>query len=161
MSPFSRGHFCVSPFQGQKRYPKELLRERFRRTFGVNFWCDLPSRPLFYWVEPSNYSENSFVLFVRLFWLWVSGTFLRDKQNKSMKRSHPKNVEVSHSNSFWLLVFFSQSDSSSLSSPTPELTKKTNKYRRRPPRIVSLRQYVLTMRPAEIVAFVMPKSWKV
>ena len=29
--------------QGQKRYPKELLQQRFRRTF----WCDLPQNPCF------------------------------------------------------------------------------------------------------------------
>ena len=33
--------------KGQKRYPKELLRQRFRRTFGWTFWCGLPQNPCF------------------------------------------------------------------------------------------------------------------
>ena len=37
--------FFVS--QRQKRYPKELLRQRFRQTFGCTFWCDLPQNPCF------------------------------------------------------------------------------------------------------------------
>ena len=50
-------------FQGQETYPKELLRQRFR----VNFLVRFASKPLFYWLVPSNCSENSLVLFVRLF----------------------------------------------------------------------------------------------
>ena len=37
----------IDLFQGQKRYPKELLRQRFRRTFGWTFWCDLLRNPCF------------------------------------------------------------------------------------------------------------------
>ena len=33
--------------QGQKKYPKELLRQRFRRTFGWTFWCNLLQNPRF------------------------------------------------------------------------------------------------------------------
>ena len=33
----------IDHIEGQKRYPKELLRQRFRRTF----WCDLPQSPCF------------------------------------------------------------------------------------------------------------------
>ena len=62
--------------QGQKRYPKELLRQRFR----VNFLVRFASKPLFYWVfcpRDAKCSENSLVLFVRcfgfvvLFWLVI------------------------------------------------------------------------------------------
>ena len=52
--------------QGQKRYPKELLRQRFCRTFGRTF-RRFASKPLCYWVVPSNYSEISLVLFARFF----------------------------------------------------------------------------------------------
>ena len=34
-------------FRGQKRYAKELVRQRFSRTFGSTFWCDLPQNPCF------------------------------------------------------------------------------------------------------------------
>ena len=36
-------NFC----QGQTKYPKELARQRFCRTFGWTFWCDLPQNPCF------------------------------------------------------------------------------------------------------------------
>ena len=45
--------------QGQKRYPKELLRQRFR----VNFLVRFASKPLFYWVMTGNPLE----LFKKLF----------------------------------------------------------------------------------------------
>ena len=73
------GH--VETCQGQRRYPKELLRQSFRRTVAWTFWRDLPQNPCFIWIVPSNCSENSLVLFVRflgfgiLFWL-LNLTFL-------------------------------------------------------------------------------------
>ena len=41
---------------GTEKVPKELVRQRFCRTFGWTFWCDLLD-----WVVPSNCSENSLV----------------------------------------------------------------------------------------------------
>ena len=41
-------------------------------SFRVNFLVRLASKPLFYWVVPSNCSENSLVLIVRIFGLWAS-----------------------------------------------------------------------------------------
>ena len=69
---------------GQKRYHKETVWQRFCRTFGWTFWCDLPQNPCFtgQWpVTPSNCSENSLVLFVRFwgfvvpFWRLTKGQF--------------------------------------------------------------------------------------
>ena len=54
--------------QGQKRYPKELLRQwSIFPNFRVNFLARCASKPLFCWVVPSNCSENSLVLFMRFF----------------------------------------------------------------------------------------------
>ena len=43
-SPATNDHLPLH--QGQKRYPKKLLRQRFRRTFGWTFRCDLPQKPV-------------------------------------------------------------------------------------------------------------------
>ena len=71
---------CLCAFsEGQKRYPKELLRQRFRRTFGWTFWCEFASKPLFYCVVPSNCSETFLVLFVWFFgfgFLFLAPDFL-------------------------------------------------------------------------------------
>ena len=45
-------------FRDRRRHPKELVRQRFCRTFGWTLWRDLFQNPLFYWVVPSNSSEN-------------------------------------------------------------------------------------------------------
>ena len=56
--------------QGQKRYPKELLRQRFCWTFGWTFWCDLPQKSLFNWEVPR--------IVQKILWsvLWLWGSFL-------------------------------------------------------------------------------------
>ena len=38
---------------GQNRYHKETVRQRFCRTFGWTFWCDLPQNPCFTGERPS------------------------------------------------------------------------------------------------------------
>ena len=50
---------------------KTLVLLEISPNFWVNFLARFASKPLFYWVAPSNSSENSLVLFVR-FWLWSS-----------------------------------------------------------------------------------------
>ena len=58
----------TSQTQGQKRYPKELSRQRFRRTFGRTF-----SKPLFQDVMTGNPLElfrKSFGAVRAIFWLW-------------------------------------------------------------------------------------------
>ena len=40
--------FAAIPW-GQKRYHKETVWQRFCRTFGWTFWCDLPQNPCFTW----------------------------------------------------------------------------------------------------------------
>ena len=99
--------------QGQKRYPKELLRQRFLPNFRVNFLVRFASKPLFYWVVPSNCSENSLVLFVRffgfgvLFWPLIKGM--------SARKMSAANVSI------MFLWFVCGGDSHPLVSSAPQL----------------------------------------
>ena len=65
------GDSVQDPSQGQRRYPKELLATKILPNFRANFLVRFASKPLFYWIVPSNCSENSLVLFVLFFYVRV------------------------------------------------------------------------------------------
>ena len=71
-------HFHNSvPLSGTEKVPqKNFCDKDLAGLLGELFGCDLPQNPLFYWVVPSNCSENSLVLFVRFCWVWGSFWFL-------------------------------------------------------------------------------------
>ena len=58
--------------QGQRRYPKELVRQSFCRTFGWTFWCDLPQNR--YWLLGSALElfRKFFGAARAILWLWGS-----------------------------------------------------------------------------------------
>ena len=56
----------VGKNQGRKGTPKNFCDKDFAELSG-DFLVGFASKPLFYWVAPSNCSENSLVLFVRFF----------------------------------------------------------------------------------------------
>ena len=51
--------------RGPKRYPKELVWQRFYQTFAWNILVRFASKPSFYWVVSSNCSETCLVPFVQ------------------------------------------------------------------------------------------------
>ena len=53
--------------QGQQKVPQRTCATKILPNFRENFLARFVSKPLFYWVVPSNCSENSLVQFVRLF----------------------------------------------------------------------------------------------
>ena len=66
-----------SLLSGAEKVLKELLRQRFRRTFGWTFWCDLPQNPCFtgYWLVTLRIVlKYSVALFVP-FWFLILGCF--------------------------------------------------------------------------------------
>ena len=52
---------------GTEKVPQRTFATKTSPNFRVNFLVQFASKPLFYWVVPSNCSENSLVLFVRSF----------------------------------------------------------------------------------------------
>ena len=89
-SVFKRGILSQSFGPGQKRYPKELLPQRFRRTFGVNFLVRFASKPLVLLGSALELFRNSLVLFVRsfgfgvLFWLPTFGPLIEVMANRRL-----------------------------------------------------------------------------
>ena len=61
----------LEPERAEKiKVPQRTCAKKILPNFRVNFLVRFASKPLFYWVLPSNCSENYLVLFVRIFWLW-------------------------------------------------------------------------------------------
>ena len=60
-------HFSPDDLQGRERYPNLTFATKIWPNFRVNFLVWFASRPLFYWIVPSNCPEKSLVLFVRFF----------------------------------------------------------------------------------------------
>ena len=52
---------------GTEKVPQRTSATKILPNFRVNFLARFASKPLFYWVVPSNCSENYLVLFVRFF----------------------------------------------------------------------------------------------
>ena len=52
---------------GRREKTQRSCATKTSPNFRLNFLVRFPSNPLFYWVAPSNCSENSLVLFVQLF----------------------------------------------------------------------------------------------
>ena len=52
---------------GTEKVPQRTFATKSSPIFRVNFLVRFASKPLFYWIVPSNCSENSLVLFVRFF----------------------------------------------------------------------------------------------
>ena len=57
--------------QGRIRYHKKLVWQRFRRTLGWAFWCDLPQNPCFTGWCPWIVKKIPFGAFRAIFWLCV------------------------------------------------------------------------------------------
>ena len=51
---------------GTEKVPQRTCMTKILPNFRLNFLVRLASKPFFYWVMPSNCSENSLVLFVRI-----------------------------------------------------------------------------------------------
>ena len=74
---------------GTEKVPQRTFATKILPNFRVNFLVQFASKPLLYWVVPSNCSENSLVLFVRFFGFgvlfpplsmcWVYAVFCRDE----------------------------------------------------------------------------------
>ena len=54
-------------YSGTEKVPQRTFATKISPNFRVNFLVRSASKPLFYWVVPSNCSEDSLVLFVRFF----------------------------------------------------------------------------------------------
>ena len=77
-NPYSRR------ISGTEKVPQRTFATKILPNFRVNFLARFASKPLFYWVVPSNCSENSLVLFMRFFgfgvlfgpWRSILGNFM-------------------------------------------------------------------------------------
>ena len=54
-------------FSGKEKVPQRTCATKILPNFWLNFLVRFASKPLFYWVVPSNCSEKSLVLFVHFF----------------------------------------------------------------------------------------------
>ena len=56
---------------GTEKEPRRTFATKISPHFGVNFLVGFASKPLFYWIAPSNCSEIFFGTVRAIFWLWV------------------------------------------------------------------------------------------
>ena len=80
--------FVPAEYSQQKsqteKVPQRTFATKISPNFRVNFLVRFASKPLFYWVVPSNCSDNSLVLFVRFFGFGVLFRLLKKAVRQSL-----------------------------------------------------------------------------
>ena len=85
----------IQELSGTEKVPQRTFATKISTNFRVNFLVRFVSKPLFYWVVPSNCSENSLVLLLRFFGFGVLFWLLKLRVMLSLSSQRPRNTGCS------------------------------------------------------------------